>query len=131
MKKLAVIGLICGVGCAVILLVRKRQSSEPLQEREERREKKRRAMFQKIQEGMEAMPQDFPPVVMFDNVAAIRENSEQLSSSSKRIAAVRRSRSSQRPSKQSQIRDAPPVQTSCFSLWPPWPLSRGASLAAD
>ena len=78
MKKLAVFGLVCGVGCAVILLVRKRQSSEPLQEREERREKKRRAMFQKIQEGMEAMPQDFPPVVMFDNVAAIRENSERI-----------------------------------------------------
>ena len=120
MKKLAVFGLVCGVGCAVILLVRKRQSSEPLQEREERREKKRRAMFQKIQEGMEAMPQDFPPVVMFDNVAAIRENSEQLSSSSKRIAAVRRSRTAQRPSKESQIRDAPSVLSSCFSSWRQW-----------
>ena len=78
MKKLAVFGLVCGAVCAAILLVRKRQSSEPLQEREDRRQKKRRAMFEKIQEGMEAMPQDFPPVVMFDNVAAIRENSERI-----------------------------------------------------
>ena len=78
MKKLAVFGLVCGVGCAVILLVRKRQSSEPLQEREERRQKKRSGMFEKMQEGMEAMPKDFPPVVMFDNVAAIRENSERI-----------------------------------------------------
>jgi len=78
MKKLAVLGLVCGVGCAVILLVRKRQSSEPLQEREVWRQKKRRGMFEKMQEGMEAMPKDFPPVVMFDNVAAIRENSERI-----------------------------------------------------
>jgi hypothetical protein len=35
-------------------------------------------MFEKMQEGMEAMPKDFPPVVMFDNVAAIRENSERI-----------------------------------------------------
>ncbi len=78
MKKLAVFGLVCGVGCSVIVLVRKRQSSEPLQEREEWRHKKRRGMFEKMQEGMEAMPKDFPPVVMFDNVAAIRETSERI-----------------------------------------------------
>jgi hypothetical protein len=35
-------------------------------------------MFGKMQEAMEAMPEDFPPVVMFDNVAATRENSERI-----------------------------------------------------
>ena len=35
-------------------------------------------MFEKMQAGMEAMPDDFPPVVMFNNVAATRENSERI-----------------------------------------------------
>jgi hypothetical protein len=39
---------------------------------------KRRAMFEKMQAGMEAMPEDFPPVAMFNNVAATRENSERI-----------------------------------------------------
>lgn len=78
MRKLTVFGLICGAVCAVILLTRKRQSAETPQEREERRQEKRRAMFEKMQEGMEAMPENFPPVVMFNNVAATRENSERI-----------------------------------------------------
>ncbi len=78
MKKLAVFGLMCGVVGAAIVLVRKRQSAESPEEREERQQRKRRGMFEKMQEGMEAMPEDFPPVVMFDNVAATRENSERI-----------------------------------------------------
>ena len=35
-------------------------------------------MFQKMQKGMEAMPEDFPPIAMFNNVAATRENSERI-----------------------------------------------------
>jgi hypothetical protein len=35
-------------------------------------------MFEKMQAGMEALPEDFPPVVMFSNVAATRENSERI-----------------------------------------------------
>ena len=31
-----------------------------------------------MQAGMDAMPEDFPPVVMFNNVAATRENSERI-----------------------------------------------------
>ncbi len=78
MKRLAVLGLVCGAVCAVILIGRKRQSSETPQEREERQQKKSRAMFGKMQKAMEAMPEDFPPVVMFENVAATRENSERI-----------------------------------------------------
>jgi hypothetical protein len=36
------------------------------------------SIWEKMREGMEAMPEDFPPRVMFDNVAAIRENTEQI-----------------------------------------------------
>ena len=44
----------------------------------ERKQKKRREMFQKMQKGMDAMPEDFPPVAMFNDVAATRENSERI-----------------------------------------------------
>ena len=78
MKKLAVLGLVAGAVIAVILLARKSQSSVSPEEREERRVEKRRAMFEKMQAGMDAMPEDFPPVMMFNNVAATRENSERI-----------------------------------------------------
>ena len=78
MKKLAVFGLVAAAVLAVALLVRKRQSSESPQERGERKAGKRREMFAKMQAGMDAMPEDFPPVVMFNNVAATRENSERI-----------------------------------------------------
>ncbi len=78
MKKLAVLGLVAGVVLAVILLVRKSRSSRSPEEREARRVEKRREMFEKMQAGMAALPEDFPPVVMFNNVAAIRENSERI-----------------------------------------------------
>jgi hypothetical protein len=35
-------------------------------------------MFEKMRAGMEAMPEDFPPVAMFNNVAATRENTERI-----------------------------------------------------
>ena len=78
MKKLAVVGLVAGAVLAVILGMRKRRPSESPQEREERKAAKRREMFEKMQAGMDAMPDDFPPVVMFNNVAATRENSERI-----------------------------------------------------
>lgn len=79
MKKFAVIGLVAGAAIAVVILVvRKNQSSGSAEEREAQRLEKRRAMFEKMQAGMAAMPEDFPPVVMFNNVAATRENSERI-----------------------------------------------------
>jgi hypothetical protein len=78
MKKLAVFGLAAGVVLAVVLLVRKSQSSGSPEEREARRAEKRRQMFEKMQAGMEALPEDFPPVVLFNNVAATRETSERI-----------------------------------------------------
>ncbi len=78
MKKLAVFGLVAGAVLAMVLLVKKSQSSGSPEEPEARRAEKRREMFQKMQKGMEAMPEDFPPVAMFNNLAAIRENSERI-----------------------------------------------------
>ena len=78
MKKLAIFGLVLGVVFAVIAMAQKRQAAESPEEREERKKAKRLAMFEKMAEGMEAMPEDFPPVVMFENVAATRENSERI-----------------------------------------------------
>jgi hypothetical protein len=78
MKRIAVLGLVAGAVLAAVILAKKSQSSMSSQEREERQTEKRRAMFQKMQAGMEAMPDDFPPVIMFKNVEAIRENSERI-----------------------------------------------------
>ncbi|MEE9472689.1 MAG: hypothetical protein V3W36_03750 [Acidimicrobiia bacterium] len=78
MKKLAVLGVVAGAILAAILLAKKSQTSTSPEEREARKVEKRRAMFEKMQAGMAAMPEDFPPVVMFNNVAATRENSERM-----------------------------------------------------
>jgi type II secretory pathway component PulJ len=78
MKRLVVFGLVVGAVLAAVILAKKSQSSESSQEREARQAEKRRAMFQKMQAGMEAMPDDFPPVMMFKNVEATRENSERI-----------------------------------------------------
>ena len=78
MKKLAVFGLAAGAVLAVILVVTKSQQSKSSQDNEGRKSEKRREMFDKLTAGMDAMPDDFPPVVMFNNAAAARENSERI-----------------------------------------------------
>lgn len=78
MKKLAVVGVVAGVAVAANLLAKNRQQSESSEEVEARKAAKRREMFDKMQAGMAAMPDDFPPVVMFNNVAAIRQNSDRI-----------------------------------------------------
>jgi len=35
-------------------------------------------VWEKMQEKMEEMPMDFPPRVMFDNIAAIREDTDRI-----------------------------------------------------
>ena len=78
MKKSAVVGVASGAALTIILLTKKAQSSESPQERERRRAEKRREMFEKMRAHMESMPEDFPPLVMFNNVAAIRENTDRI-----------------------------------------------------
>ena len=76
MKKAVVGGLIGGAVVAAVFMAKKAQSTGSAEEREANRADKRREMFAKMQAGMEAMPEDFPPVVLFNNVAAIRETTE-------------------------------------------------------
>lgn len=66
MKKALILMALAAVAWAVMLL-RKSPSGGA-----------RSTMWQKMQESMEAMPQDFPPRAMFDNVAATRENTERI-----------------------------------------------------
>ena len=78
MKKAVTIGLAAGTALAVALLIKKAQSSESPEAREARKAEKRKEMFEKMRAGMEAMPEDFPLVVLFNNVTAIRENSDRI-----------------------------------------------------
>lgn len=64
MKKLMLVGIVVAAACAAVAM-RKQGTTGP-------------TMWAKMQERMEAMPEDFPPRVMFDNVAAVRENTEQI-----------------------------------------------------
>lgn len=78
MKKMAVVGVVAGVAVAASLLAKKHQHPGASEAVEARKAAKRREMFEKVQAGMAALPDDFPPVVMFNNVAAIRENSDRI-----------------------------------------------------
>lgn len=78
MKRFVVFGLVAGAVLAGVILAKKSRSSGSSQEREAKQAEKRRAMFQKMQAGMESMPEDFPPVMMFKNIEATRENSERI-----------------------------------------------------
>ena len=78
MKKAVVGGLIGGVVVSAVFMAKKAQSTGSAEEREANRADKRREMFAKMQAGMEAMPEDFPPVVLFNNVTAIRETTERI-----------------------------------------------------
>jgi hypothetical protein len=66
MKKLAVL-LFVGVLVWAAVMLGKRQSGE-----------QRPSMWDKMRQHMEDMPEDFPPRVMFDNVADTKENTERI-----------------------------------------------------
>lgn len=65
MKKAIVLALIMGVVGAVVIAMKKSEAPGS-------------TMWDKMRANMEAMPEDFPPRVMFDNVAATRENTEEI-----------------------------------------------------
>jgi hypothetical protein len=64
-KKVMVFALIAGVIGAVIFAMKKSEAPGS-------------TMWDKMRANMEAMPEDFPPRVMFDNVAATRDNTEEI-----------------------------------------------------
>ena len=77
-KKLALFGILMGAVAVFVFFAKKREASIPAEERELLRKGKRQAMFEKVQEGFEAMPEDFPPVVMYNNLDTVRQNSERI-----------------------------------------------------
>jgi hypothetical protein len=67
MSKKLIVG--AAAGCAVLAAVAatKKRPAGP-----------KPTMWDKMREGMEGMPEDFPPRVMFDNVAATKENTGRI-----------------------------------------------------
>lgn len=65
---------VAGVGlvmACVLAMARKRQEGG-------QRAAERPTMWDKMREGMEEMPEDFPPRVMYDNVETARANTERI-----------------------------------------------------
>lgn len=69
MNKKLIVG--AAVGCAVVCAVAASKNRSAPQG-------PKQTMWDKMREGMEEMPEDFPPRIMFDNVEATRENSERI-----------------------------------------------------
>ncbi len=66
--------IVAGVGLVVACLVamaRKQQQGG-------QRAAERPTMWDKMRQGMEEMPEDFPPRVMYDNVETARVNTERI-----------------------------------------------------
>ena len=79
MKKAVIGGVVAGViVVAAVAAAKNAQSGGSPEEREAKKAAKREEMFAKMQANMEAMPDDFPPVVLFNNIAAIRETTERI-----------------------------------------------------
>ena len=79
MKKALVGGVVAGViVVAAVAAAKNAQSAGSPEDRETKKAAKREEMFAKMQANMEAMPDDFPPVALFNNIAAIRETTERI-----------------------------------------------------
>lgn len=79
MKKAVIGGLVAGaIVVAAAAAAKNAQSAGSAEERESKKTAKRQEMFAKMQANMEAMPDDFPPVALFNNIAAIRETTERI-----------------------------------------------------
>ena len=55
-----------------------RQRDRPGSQLQSAKSAKREEMFAKMAANMESMPEDFPPVALFNNIAAIRETTERI-----------------------------------------------------
>ncbi len=66
MRKFVVLMLVGGVVCAAVMRGKRHSGEE------------RPSMWDKMREGMESMPEDFPPRVMFDNVVATKETTQRI-----------------------------------------------------
>lgn len=67
MNKKLIVGAVAGSAVLAAVAAAKTQATGP-----------KPTMWDKMREGMEEMPEDFPPRIMFDNVEATRANSERI-----------------------------------------------------
>ncbi len=66
-KKLFALLIVGCIVAAVVAAIKRQAATEP-----------RMSMTEKMQRAMEEMPEDFPPKVMFNNIAAARENTDRI-----------------------------------------------------
>jgi len=69
MNKKLIIAAVGGAAAVAAVATAKNRSASP---------GPKPTMWDKMREGMEEMPEDFPPRVMFDNIEATRANSERI-----------------------------------------------------
>ncbi len=67
MSKKLMIGAAAGLAIAVAAAAAKKGNQEPGP-----------TIWEKLREGMEQMPEDFPPRVMYDNIEATKANTERI-----------------------------------------------------
>jgi len=66
--------IVAGIGLVVALLAAMARK----QQRDGDRGAERPTMWDKMRQGMEEMPEDFPPRIMYDNVETTRANTERI-----------------------------------------------------
>ena len=76
MNRQLLIGTMAGVG--VIACAAACAKSGTCQKRNAQKQMVKPAVWEKMRKGMEEMPEDFPPRVMFDNVEATRANTDEI-----------------------------------------------------
>ena len=69
MNKKLIIGTAVGIAALAAIAAAKKDSAVSAA---------KPTMWDKMREGFEQMPEDFPPRIMFDNIAVIRANSERI-----------------------------------------------------
>ena len=69
MNKKLIIAAVGGAAAVAAVATVKNRSASP---------EPKPTMWDKMREGMEEMPEDFPPRIMFDNIEATRANSERI-----------------------------------------------------
>ena len=67
MDKKVLVGAAAGCAAVTAVIAAKNRPAGP-----------KPTMWDKVREGMEEMPEDFPPRVMFDNVESARNNTEEI-----------------------------------------------------
>jgi hypothetical protein len=67
MNKKLMIGAIAGFAVATGIVALTKRDTEP-----------KPTMWDKMRKGMEEMPEDFPPRIMFDNLEATKANTERI-----------------------------------------------------